>query len=170
MDFLKLATDRFSTRDFSDRPIESSKIEIIKEAARIAPTAKNNQPQKVYLLKSESALKKIRENTRCAFNAPVVFVVCFDEEKQWQQPFSGEKMGNVDAAIVTTHMMLAAESVGLGSCFVCYFDPEKFKKDFNIPKNLTPVALLPVGYKSEECMPSERHYLRNSTDDIIIEL
>ncbi len=170
MDFLKLATERFSARDFSSLPIEDEKIEIIKEAARIAPTAKNNQPQKVYILKSEDALKKIRENTRSAFNAPVVFAVCIDEEKQWQQPFTKEFMGDVDAAIVATHMMLAAESVGLGSCFVCYFDPEKFKADFCLPENIKPVALLPVGYKSEECLPSFRHFERNSMEEVITEL
>ena len=63
MDFIKLAADRFSTRDFSEKTIEEQKLEIIKEAARVAPTAKNNQPQILYLLKSEEALKKIRENT-----------------------------------------------------------------------------------------------------------
>ncbi len=170
MEFIKLATDRFSTRDFSDKEIEAEKLEIIKEAARIAPTAKNNQPQVVYLLKSEDALKKVRENTRCAFNAPVVFAVCIDQEKQWKQPFTGEYMGNVDAAIVTTHMMLAAESLGLGSCFVCYFDVDKFKKEFGLPENVTPVALLPVGYKSETCEPADRHFIRNKTEDFVFEL
>ena len=170
MDFIKLATDRFSVRDFSDKYIEEEKLEIIKEAARVAPTAKNNRPQKVYLLKSEEALKKIRDNTRCAFNAPVVFAICIDEEKQWQQPFTGEAMGNVDASIVATHMMLAAESVGLGSCFVCYFDVERFKKDFDLPQNIKPVALLPVGYKSESCEPSDRHFLRCEKEEFITEL
>jgi nitroreductase len=170
MDFIKLATDRFSTRDFSEKKIEEKKLEIIKEAARVAPTAKNNQPQILYLLKSEEALKKIRENTRCAFNAPAVFAICIDETKQWKQPFTGEYMGNVDAAIVTTHMMLAAESIGLGSCFVCYFDVEKFKKDFDIPEYIKPVALLPVGYKSDSCEPAERHFLRNEIEDFITEL
>lgn len=170
MDFLKLATERFSVRDFSQREIEEEKLEIIKASAIKAPTAKNNQPQIIYVLRSEDALKKVRENTRCAFNAPVVFAVCIDEEKEWKQPFSGELSGNIDAAIVTTHMMLAAESVGLGSCFVCYFDPEKFKSDFNLPKNVKPVALLPVGYKSEECLPSERHFMRNDAENVIFEL
>ncbi len=170
MKFIELATDRFSVREFSDKPIEQEKLEIIKKSAIVAPTAKNNQPQIVYMLKSEDALKKVRDNTRCAFNAPVVFVICIDETKDWCQPFSGEKSGNIDAAIVTTHMMLAAESVGLGSCFVCYFDPDKLKKDFSLPENVKPVALLPVGYKSEESVPSPRHYERNSEADIIIEL
>ncbi len=170
MDFIKLAQDRFSSRDFSSRPIEEEKINILKEAARVAPTAKNNQPQKVYILRSSEALKKIRENTRCAFNAPVVFAICIDETKQWKQPYTDEYMGNIDAAIVTTHIMLAAESVGLGSCFVCYFDVEKFKSDFNLPSFLKPVALLPVGYKSETCEPSPRHFERNEMDEFITEI
>lgn len=170
MDFMKLASERFSVRDFSDRPIEKEKLDIIKEAARIAPTAKNNQPQVVYVLKSEEALKKVRENTRCAFNAPVVFAICIDEAKQWRQPFPGEFSGNIDGAIVATHMMLAAESVGLGSCFVCYFDPYKFKEAFELPEGITPVALLPVGYKSDLCQPAERHFLRNSIEDFVTEL
>ena len=170
MDFLTLAKERFSTRDFSDRQIEEEKLTILKEAARVAPTAKNNQPQKVYLLRSEEALSKIRANTPSAYNAPAVFAICCDSNKAWKQPFSGDSMVNVDAAIVTTHIMLAAESVGLGSCFVCYFDPDKFKKDFNLPENITPVALLPVGYKSESCKPAPRHFERNSVEDFITEL
>ena len=170
MDFVKLITERFSARDFSPMMVEEEKLEIIKNSARVAPTAKNNQPHKIYVLKSGEALKKVRENTRCAFNAPVVFAVCIENEKQWKQPYTGELMGNVDVGIVTTHMMLAAESVGLGSCFVCYFDPDKFKKDFCLPENITPVALLPVGYKSDSCEPAERHFIRNKIEDFVTEL
>ena len=76
MDFLELSTTRYSVRDYDDRPIEDEVLNKILQAGRLAPTAKNNQPQRVYVLKSEDAIKKIRENTACSFNAPVVLLVC----------------------------------------------------------------------------------------------
>ena len=168
MDFLKLASERFSVRDFSDRPVEKEKIDTIIESARIAPTAKNNQPQIVYVLKSEEALKKIRENTRCAFNAPLVFAICIDESKQWRQPFSGEFSGNIDGAIVATHMMLMAHSLGVGCTWVMHFDPQKMRKAYNIPENVVPHALLTMGYAADDSKPLDMHFEKKDAEEISV--
>ena len=78
MDFMTLAKERYSVRDYKDTPIEEEKLQKILEAGRIAPTAKNNQAYRVYVLKSEVAIAKIRELSRCAFNAPVVVLFTYN--------------------------------------------------------------------------------------------
>lgn len=171
MNFEELIRARFSVRDFSDKPVESKKLSAVLEAGRVAPTAKNNQPQRIFVLKSDAALQKIRALTRCAFNAPVVLVVAYDDAQDWDCPFGdGRSAGNVDAAIVCTHIMLAAQDKGLGTCWVGYFDEREVKKAFGFPENIKITALLPIGYPSESAAPSERHTLRKPLSETVTEL
>lgn len=74
MDFLQLATERYSVRSFSDRPIEPEVMEKILKAGQLAPTAVNYQPQKIYILKSKETLATIRSLTRFTYGAPVVLL------------------------------------------------------------------------------------------------
>ncbi len=106
MDFLEFAKERYSVRSFSQQPIEEEKMQKILQAGQVAPTALNFQPQKIYILKSEDALEKIRFLTKYAYNAPVVLLVCADERKAWhsRQDF-GFSSGQMDASIVCTHMI-----------------------------------------------------------------
>lgn len=106
MSFSTLCHERFSARKYIDKKVEEEKIAAILEAGRVAPTAKNNQPQRIYLLKSEEALQKIREITPCTFGAPMVLLVCADESRAWTSPF-GENYNSaeMDATISCTHMM-----------------------------------------------------------------
>ena len=82
MNFETLIRERYSVRDYKDTPIEDEKLAKILEAGRIAPTAGNRQPQRIYVLKSPEALAKIREHTPCAFNAPVVLIVAYNKDEQ----------------------------------------------------------------------------------------
>ena len=157
--FLQLAKDRFSVRYYSKKPVEQEKIDAILEAARVAPTAKNLQPFHIYVLKSEEALAKINKLTRCAYSAPVVFVVCYDKSKAWVSPFdTSDNSGVMDASIVGTHMMLEAFDQGLGSCWVKFFDPREVSAAFDIPANLTPSFLLDVGYPQKGTAPTKMHF------------
>ena len=90
MDFEKICEERYSVRAFADKMPEDGKIEKLLAMARLAPTACNNQPYEIFVLKSEEAIAKIREITPCAFDAPLDFVVCADESKSWKNSFSGE--------------------------------------------------------------------------------
>ena len=67
MDFLELAKARYSCKKFSDKPVEKEKLEQILEAGRLAPTAKNNQPQHIYVLSSKEslALADLAQIARC---------------------------------------------------------------------------------------------------------
>ena len=119
MDFLEFAKERYSVRSFSQQPIEDEKMQKILQAGQVAPTALNFQPQKIYVLKSEDALEKIRFLTKYAYNAPVVLLVCADERKAWHSRHDfGFSSGQMDASIVCTHMMLEAWDLGIGSVWV----------------------------------------------------
>ena len=164
--FLQLAKDRSSVRYYAKTPVEQEKIDAILEAARVAPTAKNLQPFHIYVLKSAEAIAKINKLSRCAYEAPVVFVVCYDKSKAWVSPFdANDNSGVMDASIVGTHMMLEATEQGLGSCWVKFFDPKEVAAAFDMPANLTPSFLLDVGYQQKGASPNKMHFERREVKD-----
>lgn len=167
MEFIKLAEERYSLRQFSDRKIEKEKLDLILEAGRIAPTACNIQPQRILVIESEEALAKIRRCTSNHFNAPVVLLVCFDRSLCWKRSFDGKSMGDVDASIVTTHMMLQAAELGLGTTWVGYFNPSLVLKEFTLPDNIVPVALLPLGYPAKNATKHPMHSQRNPIEKTV---
>ena len=170
MNFLELTKERYSVRKYADKPVEQDKLEKILAAGATAPTAKNLQPQRIYVLESPEALEKIRGITRCAFNAPVVLMVCGDKEEAWVNPFNGRSSAEMDCSIVTTQMMLQAQELGLGTCWVCWFDTELTKKTFNIPENQEVFALLPLGYPAEVSKPSAMHDSRKALEETVVTL
>lgn len=99
-------------------------------------------------------------------------MVCADTERSWHSPFvAGYDSGEMDGSIVCTHMMLEAEDLGLGSCWVLLFDPKKVKEAFRLPENIKPLCLLPVGYPSEMAQPYRPwHDVFRKMDDIATEL
>lgn len=160
MQFNDVLDARYSVRKFSDKKVEKEKIDAILQAARIAPTAKNNQPQHIFVFESPDALEKFKKCTPCNFDAPLAFLVCYDKTQSWKGHFDGKEFGDIDASIVTTYMMLKATSLGLGTTWVGYFDPAVTREVLNLPDNLVPVAYLPAGYAADDCEPSERHNQR----------
>jgi len=147
MEFEKLINERYACRKFSSKKIERELIDKILEAGRVAPTAKNLQPIKIYVFQSEESLKKIDQVSPCRYGAPVVLAIAYKHDEEWKSPFNNKEHSGVeDVAIVATHMMLEAKNVGLDSCWVKYFDSVKFCEVFAIPENETCVLLLPIGY------------------------
>ena len=171
-DFLTFAAKRYSVRAYDEtRPVEEDKIRKILEAARIAPTAVNHQPQQIYVLKSDNAIRVIRTLSRSVYNAPLVFLICADESQTWHSPTEiGYSTGEMDASIVTTHMMLEAHDLGLGSCWVRLFDAGEVKKAFQLPQKIRPVCLLAVGYPTANSVPSPWHTTNKAIEDFTVEL
>jgi nitroreductase len=151
-DFLELACERYSVRKYSDKQIEDEKLEKILKAAQVAPTGNNFQPQRVFVIKSEEGLEKIRSFTPYCFNAPIVLLICSDNNVSWKA-VDGHDSGPIDAAISITQMMLEAFDEGIGSCWVRGFDKNVLIDVFDLPSNLEPVALLPIGYPSDDSIP-----------------
>ena len=171
MTFQELAHARYSVRSFQDRPIEEEHLNLILEAGRVAPTACNFQPQKIYVAKSAEAREKLASVCRCTFGAPVILVVCYDRERDWKNKLMpGYESGETDAAIVCTHMMLQAFELGIGSCWVGYFNAQTVKEALGLPENVTVSALLPMGYPAEDAKPLPLHEQVREFGDTIVEI
>ena len=157
MDFLTLASDRYSVRNFKDKSLEKDVIDKILEAGHIAPTGCNYQPQRILVINNEIALAKLKDCTRCHFDAPCSMLICYNKDECWTRPYDGVQCGMVDASIVTTHMMLRAWELGIGSTWVMHFNPFKIREAFEIPLNIEPVALLVMGYPADDAQPNKLH-------------
>ena len=167
MSFLELAQKRYSCRNFENREVEKEKINLILEAARVSPTAVNYQPQRILVLTEKEQLEKLSACTRYGWNAPVVMIICYDKSISWKRKFDGKDEGEIDASIVTTHMMLQAQDLGLGTTWIGYFDPIKAREIYEIPENLEIVAILPIGYPVQGDVPSDMHYKRNEMNQMV---
>lgn len=167
MDFLKLAADRCSVRKFENRHLEKAVLDKILEAGHLAPTACNNQPQRILVLNSDEAVAKLKACTRCHFDAPTALLVCYHKAEQWARKYDGHTSGEVDASIVTTHMMLAAASLGVGSTWVMHFDPAAMRATFCIPHDVEPVALLTLGYPAPDAIPMSLHSTFRPMEEVV---
>ena len=160
MDLMNLLKERYSVRNFSDKKVEKEKINAILEAGRVAPTAVNFQPQRIFVLESEESLTKLKDCTRYHFDAPVAFLICYDKTVSWKRAYDNKDMGEVDASIVATQMMLEIANLGLGTTWVGHFDPAAVTEKFELPENIIPVALFPTGYPADSAAPNPRHHER----------
>lgn len=167
MSFIELAEKRYSVRNFSSKQVEQEKIEQLLRAGQLAPTACNNQPQVILVLESQEALNKIRGCTNFLWNAGLAFLICYDKTKCWEKA-SGYKSGETDAAIVTSHIMLEAADIGLGSTWVASFDEFKAAEAFGLPEEIVPFALLPVGYPAEDAVPAAGHFSRKDLQETVV--
>ena len=159
VDFLTLAKRRYSVRSYTKQRVEKEKLEIILEAAHVAPTGGNCQPQRLIVVQSDEGLSKIAKSASI-YNAPLAIIVCSDTSATWTRPFDGKKLTDIDASIVTDHMMMQATELGLGSVWVCYFEPDILRKEFSLPVGLEPINILAVGYadtNGEPALSADRH-------------
>ena len=156
MDFLELAKSRYSLRQLAPDKVEPEKLALILEAGRVAPTAVNFQPQRILVLDQEEDLSRLAECTKYHFDAPLALIISYDRTVSWTRR-DGVNYGMADVSIAVTQMMLEAHSLGLGTTYVGAFDAEKLREVYEIPENLIPVAILPIGYPGENAHPSRKH-------------
>lgn len=156
MSVLDVAKKRFSVRKYADRNVEKEKLDQILEAAHVAPTAANLQPVKLYVVQSADGLEKVGKAAN-VYGAPVAIVVCADKSKAWKRPFDGMITTDIDASILTDHMMLEATELGLGTVWICYFKADVLKKELKLPEELEPINILAVGYSDEPEADTARH-------------
>lgn len=159
MSFLDLARKRYAVRSFKPINVENIKLLKILEAGRVAPTAANRQPQRLIVLQDAASLQKVAKAAN-TYGAPLVIIVCGDKERVWKRPYDGKSVLDIDASIVTDHMMLQATELGLGSVWICYFDPEVLRREFDLPDNLEPVNILSIGYASGIPEAPDRHDIK----------
>lgn len=167
MEFKEVIRKRYSCKKYSDRQVEKEKIDAILNAGRLAPTAKNLQEQKIYVIQSEEILAKVDAVTPCRYGAPTVIAVAFDKDNVFVYPGEKRDSGVEDATIVATHMILAAADEGVDSCWLNYFDPEKVAAELGLPENEEVLMLLDLGYAAEGAGPLENHDSRKELSETV---
>lgn len=108
------------------------------------------------VIQEAEGLKKLGKAAN-TFGAPLAILVCTNKDEAWVRPFDGFNLSDIDATIVTVHMMMQATDFGLGTVWVCYFDPKIIKEEYNLPENLEPVNILIIGYAEGEPAAMDRH-------------
>ncbi len=145
MKFLDLAKSRESIRSYTKQPVDNEMIQLILEAGRIAPTGANRQPQRFVIINDDEGMVRLKKAAN-TFQAPLVILVCADHTKSWKRSYDRKDIADIDATIATTHMILQATELGLGSVWICHFDPVIITKEFNLPEHVEPVNILAIGY------------------------
>jgi len=166
MALLDLIKQRKSIRDFLDRPVEREKIMMCLEAARLAPSACNSQPWKFIVVDDKSLKDKL---CRAAFSgiysmnsfcqkAPVLVVVVSEKSRFLARiggMFRGTKYYLIDIGIAGEHFVLQAEDLGLGTCWIGWFNERAVKSILNIPQHKKIDMLIALGYYDREKLPPE---------------
>lgn len=155
MDFITIAKQRCSVRKYTSQKVETEKLDRILEAAHVAPTAANLQPVRLIVVQSDDGLSKLGKAANI-YGAPLAIIVCADHNKAWVRPFDQKQTGDIDASILTDHMMLQATELGLGSVWICYFKPDVVRSEFGLPVNMEPINILAIGYSDTEPGDTER--------------
>ena len=164
MEFEKVIFDRESVRMFNkNKPSEEQLMKIL-EAGRRAPTAKNVQPQKIFVLESEEALKKMDEVHRCRYKAKLVLLVCVDKEEVIS--VNGRSECDIDGSIVATHMMLEAFNLGVDSVWCGIFNPDEVRKVFGLEEKYEPICFLDLGFRSKLYPGSIWHKKRKPIEEM----
>lgn len=168
MDFIELSKKRFSVRDYSDKPLEKEKLEKILEAGNTAPTAKNLQPQRIYVLQSKEALEKLDTLTQCRYGAGTVLLFTYNTDEEWKNPNEeGVHSGVEDVSIVATHIMLQAAELGVDTTWCNLFGNTELEKAFNLPENEKSVLFMDVGYRTDDAVPAPMHEQKKPLDEIV---
>jgi nitroreductase len=160
MNILKAVKERRSIRDFQKRKIPDETVNKLIEALIWAPSAGNLQSRKFYFIKDEKPKKKIAAaalNQNFIAEAPLVIIGCTDSRISYKYGERGVHLYSIqDVALSIMGMMLVAYENGLGSCWVGAFREDEVFKILHMPKNLRPVAIVPVGYPSKIPSPPSR--------------
>lgn len=167
MEFANLVKERYSCKKYSDKQISKEQLEAILEAGRVAPTAKNLQEQRVYVIQSADGLAKVDKITPCRYGAPTVLAVAFDKNNVFTYPGGKRDSGVEDATIVAAHMILAAKNAGVESCWLNFFDPEVAAKELGLPENEEVLMLMDLGFAAEGGQPLPNHASRKPLTDTV---
>ena len=166
MSFLELTEKRFSARKYTDEPVSEADLNYVLECVRLAPSAVNRQPWRFVVVESEAAKQSLWEAyDREWFRSAPLAIVCLQHKGEcWTLAADGKPHGDIDVAIAVEHLCLAAAERGLGTCWICNFDPEKVKNFCEDPA-WEVVAIVPLGHIAPECPRAERK--RKALEEIV---
>jgi nitroreductase len=147
MEYFELIEKRYSVRNYKNDPVEEEKLLKVLEAARLAPTAHNNQAFKVVVIRTAGRQAELKQIYHGDFfvQAPIVLGIFSIPEENWVRS-DGINYSYVDSAIVADHIILAATDLGLGTCWIGAFNPQAARDVVGLGKDFEPVAFTPLGY------------------------
>lgn len=168
MNFTELAKKRFSVRKYSGKAVEKEKLREILEVSMLAPTAKNQQPQRIYVLQSKEALDKLDKLTHCRYEAPAVLLFTYNKKEDWKNPMeAGIHSGVEDVSIAATHIMLKAAELGIDTTWCNMFANSQLEKEFHLSSDECSVLIMPIGYKADDSVPAPMHEQTKEFDRIV---
>ena len=168
--FMRILESRYSCHAFASHPVSDSKLQMILEAGRLAPSAMNLQPTRIWVVKSEEALARLHTVHPC-YGAPVVLIVGCRNEEAWVRESDGVNAAKTDAAIVLTHLMLTATDAGLANMWIWDFDPKKIREAIPETREHGVYALLAIGHPAAgEGDPTNLHSERKPLEKMVINL
>ena len=165
----EIIKERCSVRKYADKPIEEEKLKLILESARLAPSASNSQPWNFYVVKEKEKIRALSQKmplgSRVVINsfmaqAPVVIVATagpIDLLRKVLSYIVNKRWYYMDVSIALEHMVLTAWELGIGSCWIGWFDEKRVKQLLDIPENQEVIAMLTLGYSKEEKIPFPKH-------------
>ncbi len=154
MEVFECIKTRRSIRAYQGRPIEDWKLERILDAARLAPSAHNHQPWKFIVVRDEKKKESLVEaccGQEFVKEAAAVVVGLGLKKHRFK---NGMNSNAIDVTIALEHMVLQAWELGIGSCWILAFWPDKVKKVLDIPDDADVVGILTLGYPAE--FPEQR--------------
>jgi nitroreductase len=151
---------RHSVRSYRDRAVEPAKLSRVLEAARLAPSARNEQEWR-FVVVSELAKKEAlaTEASSQAFmlEAPLIIAACAQTDRRVMR--CGQLAYPIDVAIALDHLSLAAVAEGLGTCWIGSFDPVQVRRILGIPAEVQVVGLMLLGYPRDTGAPPQKDRL-----------
>ena len=165
MEFYDVIAARRSIRAYRDLPIPEETLRRVLDAVRQAPSACNRQPWHWQVIRDPQLRQQLFPHERHAWvaAAPAIVVACSLPGDAWVRSYDLKNHADVDLAIAMEHLVLAAAAEGLGSCWICAFDPAHIRQALKLPDGQEPVAVTPLGFPAEHPAPRPR----KSLDEIV---
>ena len=161
MTVLETIRKRYSCRAYQQKSIEPDKLDTILEAARLAPSARNMQDWRFVVATGSQIKRQVAETT----NRPDVFAkagaiiaACSNSDYVMR---CGQAIGPIDVAIALEHICLQATDLGLGTCWIGSFGPEKVRSILGIPVDIEVIELMAVGYPADSRPEPKREPMEN---------
>lgn len=169
MSILEVIKNRRSIRKFQEKEIPKETIDKLIEALIWAPSAGNLQARKFYFVFNQKIKEDLAKASRDQWNfiakAPLVIVGCTDEKKVEYYGERGKDLYSIcDVSVSIQNMMLLSYEQGLGSVWVGAFDEKEIIKILNLPANLRPIAIVPIGYPAEKPLAPPRVLKKNAVE------
>jgi nitroreductase len=159
MDVAQAIRIRCSCRNYLDKPVEQDKLLAVLEAARQAPSAKNLQDWRLVVVTDANTKRKLAQaanNQTFLENAGAIIIACTVSDHVMR---CGQAVGPIDVAIAIEHMCLQATELGLGTCWIGSFYPDRVRPIVGIPETVAIIELLALGYPADASKEHRREPL-----------